>query len=49
MYYKDLDAYYDLFDNFLGLVVLLGFDMKELEEGYYKKHEVNYRRQENNY
>jgi len=49
MYSTDLDVYYDLFDNFLGLVALLGFTFKELENGYYKKHEINYKRQESGY
>lgn len=46
---KDLDLYVNVMENFLGLVILMGFEFKDLEIAYYKKQEVNYQRQRENY
>ncbi|MFY0167293.1 dUTP diphosphatase, partial [Bacillus anthracis] len=35
--------------SFLGLGKKLGFTFEEIEQGYYKKNEVNHQRQDNGY
>ncbi|NFC67314.1 dUTPase [Clostridium botulinum] len=41
--------YVDLMENYLGFIYKLGFDMKDIEMMYYKKNEINHKRQDNNY
>ena len=41
--------YIDLFNNFLGLAKILNFEYSDLENAYFKKNQINYSRQENNY
>ena len=43
------DKYIKAFTTFLGVFILLGYDEKELVEGYYKKLKINHIRQETNY
>jgi dimeric dUTPase (all-alpha-NTP-PPase superfamily) len=46
---KRLDEYIALFKGYLQLANLLGITNEEMEEAYFKKNEVNYQRQQNNY
>ena len=48
-YEKDFDTYVELFENFLGFGSAIGLKWKEIEEAYYKKNIVNFKRQENDY
>ena len=50
-FYKRQDdkTYIKAFQAFLNLLPLLGYRWKELEKAYYKKLDVNYSRQDNNY
>ncbi|MCD3211014.1 hypothetical protein G8T71_06550 [Clostridium botulinum C/D] len=44
-----LDEYADVMHFWLSIGNTLGFTAKEIEEAYLKKHEENYRRQEQGY
>jgi dimeric dUTPase (all-alpha-NTP-PPase superfamily) len=44
-----LDDYIQLFKSYLKLAALLGFHEEEIEQAYFRKNEVNYQRQQNNY
>lgn len=46
---QDDVSYIKAFQAFLNLLPLMGYRWKKLEEAYYKKLGVNYKRQENNY
>lgn len=46
---KELDAYINVFESYMQLAALLGFTKEEIEEAYFRKNEVNYQRQQNNY
>lgn len=46
---KDLNHFIRLFEAYLQLASLLGFTNEEIEQAYFKKNEVNYLRQQNNY
>jgi dimeric dUTPase (all-alpha-NTP-PPase superfamily) len=53
-YYLDckmmsLQLYIEIMNMFLGWGNKLGFGFKEIETGYYKKNEINFKRQESNY
>ena len=50
-FYKKQDerSYIKAFQSFLNLLPLLGFRWNKLKEAYYKKLQVNYDRQNNNY
>jgi len=43
------DDYLTLFTEFLSLGKLLGFDGEHIQQGYFKKNEVNYQRQQEKY
>ena len=51
VFYKKQDdkSYIRAFQSFLNLLPLLGYRWKELKDAYYKKLQVNYDRQNNNY
>ena len=51
LFYKKQDdkSYIKAFQSFFNLLPLLGYKWKELKEAYYKKLQVNYDRQNNNY
>ena len=51
LFYKKQDerSYIKAFQSFLNLLPLLGYRWKDLKEAYYKKLQVNYDRQNNNY
>ena len=51
MFYKKQDerSYIKAFQSFFNLLPLLGYRWKDLEKAYYKKLQVNYDRQNNNY
>ncbi|MDQ1144801.1 dimeric dUTPase (all-alpha-NTP-PPase superfamily) [Bacillus sp. SORGH_AS 510] len=46
---KELDGYINVFESYMQLAALLGFTKEEIEEAYFRKNEVNYQRQQNNY
>ncbi|GGE51850.1 hypothetical protein GCM10011391_33310 [Pullulanibacillus camelliae] len=46
---QEYDQYLVLFTEFLLLGQLLGFDGEQIQQGYFKKNEVNYKRQQENY
>ncbi|MEH7439826.1 dUTP diphosphatase [Neobacillus drentensis] len=46
---KQFDDYIKVFEAYLQLASLLGFNEKEMEQAYFLKNEVNYQRQQNNY
>ncbi|MFF2450459.1 dUTP diphosphatase [Neobacillus sp. NPDC058068] len=46
---KNLSSYIDLFAAYLVLAEQLGFTEGEIEQAYFRKNEVNYQRQQNNY
>jgi dimeric dUTPase (all-alpha-NTP-PPase superfamily) len=46
---KDLTSYIELFAAYLVLAEQLGFTQREIEQAYFRKNEVNYQRQQNNY
>jgi dimeric dUTPase (all-alpha-NTP-PPase superfamily) len=46
---KGFQDYIGLFEAYLQLASLLGFTKEEMEQAYFKKNEVNYQRQQNNY
>lgn len=46
---QDIELYEELLYSFLGLGKKLGFTFEEIEQGYYKKNEVNHQRQDNGY
>jgi dimeric dUTPase (all-alpha-NTP-PPase superfamily) len=46
---KDFHDYIKLFESYLQLASLLGFNYVEMERAYFQKNEVNYQRQQNNY
>ncbi|MEH7300298.1 dUTP diphosphatase [Neobacillus drentensis] len=46
---KLFDDYIKVFEAYLQLASLLGFNEKEMEQAYFLKNEVNYQRQQNNY
>lgn len=46
---QDMELYEELLYAFLGLGKNLGFTFVEIEQGYYKKNEVNHQRQNNGY
>ncbi|MEO2074690.1 MAG: dUTP diphosphatase [Bacillus sp. (in: firmicutes)] len=46
---KELDAYINVFKSYMQLAALLGLTKEEIEEAYFRKNEVNYQRQQNNY
>ncbi|MCR6846238.1 dUTP diphosphatase [Bacillus sp. IBL03825] len=46
---QDRELYKELLYAFLGLGKNLGFTFVEIEQGYYKKNEVNHQRQNNGY
>ncbi|KZD27446.1 dUTP diphosphatase [Bacillus cereus] len=46
---QDIKLYEELLYSFLGLGRKLGFTFEEIEQGYYKKNEVNHQRQDNGY
>jgi dimeric dUTPase (all-alpha-NTP-PPase superfamily) len=46
---KSVEDYVLLFKAYLQLANLLGITNEEMEEAYFKKNEVNYQRQQNNY
>ncbi|MCT6909209.1 MULTISPECIES: dUTP diphosphatase [Bacillus] len=46
---QDMELYEELLYSFLGLGRKLGFTFEEIEQGYYKKNEVNHQRQNNGY
>lgn len=46
---RDLESYVKAFDSFLKICYPLGFKAEDLIDAYYKKLDVNYKRQENNY
>lgn len=46
---QDIELYEELLYSFLGLGRKLGFTFEEIEQGYYKKNEVNHQRQNNGY
>ncbi|MGI6714279.1 MAG: dUTP diphosphatase [Bacilli bacterium] len=50
-YEKELTfaAYQALFNAFFQIIPLLNAELSEVETAYFKKHEVNYQRQKNNY
>lgn len=43
------DLYIETFERLLMLGYKLGFSWKDIENGYYKKHSINFQRQANNY
>ncbi|MCR5184557.1 MAG: dUTP diphosphatase [Bacilli bacterium] len=51
VFYKKQDekSYIRAFQSFLNLLPLLGYRWKSLKDAYFKKLEVNYQRQQNNY
>ena len=51
VFYKKQDdkSYIRAFQSFFNLLPLLGYRWKELKDAYYKKLQVNYDRQNNNY
>ena len=51
LFYKKQDdnSYAKAFQSFFNLLPLLGYKWKELKDAYYKKLQVNYDRQNNNY
>ncbi|WHY84947.1 dUTP diphosphatase [Neobacillus novalis] len=46
---KNLPSYIELFAAYLVLAEQLGFTQEEMEQAYFRKNEVNYQRQQNNY
>lgn len=46
---KEINDFIRLFEAYLHLASLLGLTKKEIEQAYFKKNEVNYVRQQNNY
>ncbi|HFK1441802.1 TPA: dUTP diphosphatase [Bacillus cereus] len=46
---QDIELYEELLYSFLGLGKKLGITFEEIEQGYYKKNEVNHQRQDNGY
>ncbi|AFQ14932.1 dUTP diphosphatase [Bacillus thuringiensis] len=46
---QDRELYEELLYSYLGLGKKLGFTFEEIEQGYYKKNEVNHQRQTNGY
>lgn len=46
---KSLDAYKELFLQYITLGDMLGFSMEEVEQAYFNKNEVNYKRQQEGY
>jgi dimeric dUTPase (all-alpha-NTP-PPase superfamily) len=46
---KDPDRFKALIETYLVLGELLGITYEEMEKAYFKKNEVNYQRQQNNY
>lgn len=46
---KTAADYISLFEAYLQLGVLLGISNEEMEQAYFRKNEVNYQRQQNNY
>jgi dimeric dUTPase (all-alpha-NTP-PPase superfamily) len=46
---KDPDSFKVLIETYLVLGELLGITYEEMEKAYFKKNEVNYQRQQNNY
>ncbi|WP_413308356.1 dUTP diphosphatase [Bacillus sp. 1P10SD] len=46
---KEFNVYIRVFEAYLQLASLLGFNEKEMEQAYFLKNEVNYQRQQNNY
>ncbi|PHE16403.1 dUTPase [Bacillus toyonensis] len=46
---QGIELYEELLYSFLGLGRKLGFTFEEIEQGYYKKNEVNHQRQNNGY
>ena len=46
---KSIEDYISLFKGYLQLANLLGITNEEMEKAYFKKNEVNYQRQRNNY
>lgn len=46
---KGFDDYLRVFEAYMQLAGLLGFNREEIEEAYFRKNEVNYQRQQNNY
>ena len=51
LFYKKQDdkSYIRAFQSFINLLPLLGYKWKELEKAYFKKLDINYLRQDNNY
>jgi len=46
---RNLEDYVSLFESYLQLGTLLGISSTEMEQAYFRKNEVNYQRQQNNY
>jgi dimeric dUTPase (all-alpha-NTP-PPase superfamily) len=46
---KTISDYISLFEMYLQLGELLGITYSEMEQAYFRKNEVNYQRQQNNY
>lgn len=46
---RSLKEYIAMFEAYLQLAELLGFTYEEIVQAYFKKNEVNYQRQRNNY
>lgn len=46
---KTISDYIAVFEAYLQLGVLLGITNEEMEQAYFRKNEVNYQRQQNNY
>lgn len=46
---RTLENYKDMFQSYLWLANLLGFDDEEIKKAYISKNEVNYRRQQDGY
>ncbi|MCI0766168.1 dUTP diphosphatase [Bacillus sp. TL12] len=46
---QSIEIYEELLYSYLGLGKKLGFTFDEIEQGYYKKNEVNHQRQDNGY
>lgn len=46
---KNVDSFKSLLESYIQLGALLGITYEEMEEAYFKKNEVNYQRQQNDY
>lgn len=48
-YKRTISRWFDIYNNFLLLGALLGFDLEQIEKCYYEKNEENHKRQEGKY